>query len=149
MKNSFFKEKQSFITWWLIMLVFGLLLVTGYALMQIVNVVSISSFAIILSIAIYLLFVRLHTSIDENGIEITFFPFATKLRWHWSDIAHISIVKYSFSDYGGWGYRRNSTTIAYTTKGKFGIELILKSGKRFMVGTQHPDKIENVIKNKL
>ncbi|MFN5983554.1 MAG: hypothetical protein ACK479_08820, partial [Fluviicola sp.] len=52
----------------------------------------------------------------------------------------INVKQYSpFSDYGGWGLRfkiLNFNDILLNVSGNKGIRIELKSGKKFMIGTQ-------------
>ena len=89
--------------------------------------------------------VRLSTTIDEHGITIRFFPFVWKKTWQWEQIGEVYVTEYSIADYGGWGYRVSKKGKAYNTKGKHGLQLILKNGARIMVGTQNPNEIKQVV----
>lgn len=99
---------------------------------------------------IFFLISYLYYEIDENQIAYKFIPFIIKPRIiPYSDIDTITICDYSpLSDYGGWGWRRNRTTKAYTTKGNKAILLNLKNGKNILIGTQkNKDVLYNEIKN--
>ncbi|MHC4386604.1 MAG: hypothetical protein ACYSUG_06395, partial [Planctomycetota bacterium] len=43
------------------------------------------------------------------------------------------------AEYGGWGIRFGKSGGAYNLRGSQGIQLILKNGKNFLIGTQQPD----------
>jgi hypothetical protein len=84
---------------------------------------------------------RLETQIDSEGVHYRYFPFHRKTRLlKWEDIESINVKQYSpFSDYGGWGLRfkiLNFNDILLNVSGNKGIRIELKSGKKFMIGTQ-------------
>jgi hypothetical protein len=150
MKNSIYTEKQSFWTWWLGVL-FGVVLY-----MQLEPIFSgeknldsstIIALGIVGTVLLLMLLLRLRTTIDDHGITIRFFPFVRKKTWEWEQISEVFVTEYSIADYGGWGYRVSSKGKAYNTKGKYGLQLILKNSARIMVGTQNPEVVKQVIED--
>ena len=149
MMNNIYKEKQSFWTWWLCIILFAFF---GYELFGVFSAYIDSGvlsfgvgFWIMLIIIVGFVFMRLTTTIDSKGIEITFIPFAYKKRWQWTDVDQVYVRTYSLKDFGGWGYRISSQGVAYNTRGKNGIQIILKEGTRVMIGTQKPELLNEVI----
>lgn len=150
MKNSIYTEKQSFWNWWLIALfvvIIGIQLQDLHANNWNVSISDFIGLGIISAVLLLFLVVRLHTKIDNQGISIRFLPFVRKRTWMWEQIEDVYIKEYSILDYGGWGYRISKNGIAYNTKGKFGMQLILKNSSRIMVGTQHPEDLKPIIDN--
>lgn len=149
MRNKNYNESQSFWTWWLIalfvILFFSQIFPIGAAKGEIENS-TLVGVGLLLVIFILFFFMRLHTQIDENGITIQFLPFVRRKTWNWDSIDHVFIKEYSILDYGGWGYRIGKSGTAYNTKGKYGVQLILKNGAKIMIGTQQPEAIMEVIK---
>ncbi len=90
-------------------------------------------------IALLFLFAKLTTLIDENGIKYRFFPFQFRyLRINWDLIEKCVVVTYHpVRDYGGWGIRSNKSGKAYNIAGDKGIQIVLKSGKIILIGTQN------------
>lgn len=93
---------------------------------------------------------RLETQIDSEGVHYRYFPFHRKTRLlRWEDIEAINVTQYSpFSDYGGWGLRFklfNFNDILMNVSGNKGIRVELKSGKKFMIGTQEEIQAEETI----
>lgn len=92
---------------------------------------------------------RLETFVGENGIYFRFIPFINKFR----KIDAIQIQNYKpieykpILQYGGWGIRYNmkQKTICYNVRGKLGLHLELKNGKRILFGSQHPYKFKSAI----
>ncbi|MGH2624551.1 MAG: hypothetical protein ACRDE7_12850, partial [Sphingobacterium sp.] len=92
-----------------------------------------------------LYFLRLKTKIDQVGVHIRFIPFVWNKLITWDQVEKAYGRTYTLMDFGGWGYRFSPQGIAYNTKGKYGLQLILKNGKRIMIGTQKPKEIEMVL----
>lgn len=148
MRNSVYTEKQSFWTWWLILLfviIWMMQLQSIYVSNWKIDNSSYVELGILLCVFLFLAFVRLHTKIDEKGISIKFFPFVRKKTWLWEDIDDLYIKEYSITDYGGWGYRVGKNGTAYNTKGKYGLQLLLKNGARVMIGTQNHKELQRII----
>jgi len=150
MKNSIYTEKQSFWTWWLGVL-FGVVLYMQleptFSGEKNLDSSTFIALGIVGAVLLLMLMVRLRTTIDDHGITIRFFPFVRKKTWEWEQISEVFVTEYSIADYGGWGYRVNSKGKAYNTKGKYGLQLILKNGARIMVGTQNPEVVKQVIED--
>lgn len=147
--NNIYKENQNFWTWWLGLLLLGLIGLEAYQSYVVYKesgeLALGVGFWIMLSVTIAFLLLRLRTTIDERGIEITFIPFAYKKRWQWDEIGKVYVRTYSLTDFGGWGYRLSSQGVAYNTRGKNGIQLILRNGSKIMIGTQRPDEVKELI----
>lgn len=144
-------EQQSFFTWWLTLV---LLLVTGascFAAWQSLGseayMAGLVGVGVVFAVTIVLISCRLRSRIDERGIHIKFGPFIPQEKtWKWVDMEEVYVRRYSLWDYGGWGYRYGSAGTAYTTKGNYGIQIVLKKGaKRILIGTQHPDEVQQAI----
>jgi len=146
-----FTESQSFVTKWLIILFLIILSIECYTIytryMTLGSFDLKASFWIIMIVFSSLFLIRLRVVVDDQGITIKFFPFVFTKRWLWDEIQTVKVQEYSFLDYGGWGYRFSTNGIAYTTKGKYGIQIVLKNGKRRLIGTQKPIEVEKVISN--
>lgn len=148
-RKEIYNEKQSFRSVWLLVL----LLVPLFFVLQDVyqhfmeNSEWNMNFGawIVVTVFVYFVFCRLNTTIDAKGIEITFFPFAWRKRWYWQEIRAVYVRKYALSEFGGWGYRIGRNGVAYTCKGIYGIQIELSSGRRVLIGTQRPEKVESFI----
>jgi hypothetical protein len=90
---------------------------------------------------------KLHTKISSQGIIAKFlpFPFFTR-KFNWDEIEEIYVRKYSaITEYGGWGVRGLFPAKAYNISGKYGIQIVTKNGLRFLIGTQKPQEVKNVL----
>ena len=140
MRNNVYKESQGFMTWWL-----GVLLVAIFSYEVYKNYHLGVAFWILLIVIVGFLLIRLHTTIDSEGIQITFIPFAYKKKWLWNEMDEVYVRKYAITDFGGWGYRISGEGTAYNTKGNIGIQMVLKNGKRILIGTQYPDDVKGIL----
>jgi len=89
---------------------------------------------------------QLTTDIDDDGIHMAFVPFV-KRHMPWSDIKHIEVLDYGFV--GGWGIRpwtRYGTV--YNVRGRHGLAIELKNGRKLLIGTQNADHLAGVLREK-
>jgi hypothetical protein len=92
---------------------------------------------------------KLITYIDANGIEVNYksIPFAYR-KISWDEIENIETVTYSpLWEYGGWGVRWSANGWCYNVRGKKGIKIIYKNKDVFLIGTQEPESIKQLIQN--
>ncbi len=86
---------------------------------------------------------KLKTTINTNGIQISFFPF-TKKKVLWSEIKNIKVMNYGIV--GGWGIRLwTKYGIVYNMRGNKGLAIELKDGKKFLIGTQKEAELKTVV----
>jgi hypothetical protein len=86
---------------------------------------------------------KLQTSITKDEIRISYPPLAKK-QIRWSEVEKAQIVKYSpFIGYGLRIWTPYGTV--YNVKGNRGLSLILKNGKKYMVGTQRHRELDDLI----
>lgn len=151
MKNKVrtFKEKQSFLTRWLMILLSFVMLYIAYDTYQQYQTTGIKGLSvglcIMLPVFLFFMFSQLCTTIDDEGITITFIPFAWRRRWYWSSMAKVYVRRYDWMEFGGWGYRLGNGGVAYSTKGRYGIQLELKNGRKILIGTQKPEEVEKLL----
>lgn len=59
-----------------------------------------------------------------------------------SEIAHFEARTYSpLREYGGWGIRGFGSNRAYNVSGNHGVELVLKDGRKVLIGSQRADDL--------
>ena len=111
-------------------------------------VVSLISLAITFPIVFGLLYLRLETRIDDEGVTVKFKPFGfTKKHFTWSEIKKCYVRKFDASEFGGWGLRgigRNWK--AYFIYGNKGIQIVTHKNKEFLIGTQRPAAAKEILK---
>lgn len=153
--NLQFKEEQKFSFWWLWLILIGM---TVFQLWQIFDTMSTNYtinlhrlsqstllLPIVISLASLLFFytLKLKTTINSEGIYVHFFPLV-KRHTLWKDIEHLHVIRYGFV--GGWGIRLwTKYGTVYNTRGQVGLFITLKSGKKFLIGTQKESELKAYI----
>jgi hypothetical protein len=85
----------------------------------------------------------LETTITSKGISFRWKPFQKKAKlFSWSDIAKTEIIHYGFV---GYGLRITSHGLVYTAGGNTGLKLVLRSGRKIIIGTQKPEELEEFL----
>lgn len=92
--------------------------------------------------------VRMATEIRADGIVVYCKPLRFLTRQiEWNAIDHSYARTYSpLVEYGGWGIRSGKSGTAYTLRGKQGIQLELKDGRKILIGTQHSDAFMEAVR---
>jgi hypothetical protein len=155
-----FLESQRFNQWWFRILI---LLVTTISIGTIVKsysnvqsepvpfwislIAGLCTLIIVLSLGFL---IKLETKIDEMGIHYGFWPINKRLKFiSWSEVKKCSVVKYNpIVDYGGWGYKMGifrAKGYAMSVRGNIGIQIVFKSGKQLLIGTQRKEDAEKVL----
>lgn len=146
-------EVQSFNKWWmrLIFIIPVSAAMYGMLSQRDANASSWSVVFVVLVLAAVgalFFFAKLETRIDDTGITIRYFPFQRVYYYvRWDEIEEIHIRKYSpLFEYGGWGLRYSLTNgKAYNVSGNKGLQLKLKSGKKFLIGTQQETALQEYL----
>ncbi len=87
------------------------------------------------------------TEVRENGIYIRYIPFHRQFRTMPFDAIQTYEARMyrPFREYGGWGIRYGSGGKAYNVSGNRGVQLVLLSGRRILIGSQNPDALINAM----
>ena len=95
---------------------------------------------------VYLFYtLKLITCVDEKGIFIQFYPFPAKLM-PFAEVDSCEARTYRpLSEYGGWGIKYGRSGKAYNISGDRGAQLVLKNGKRVLIGSQRADELASAI----
>ncbi|MEJ2738980.1 MAG: DUF1648 domain-containing protein [Dehalococcoidia bacterium] len=88
------------------------------------------------------------TLVTRNEINIRFGLLGFRvLRLKPRDISAIELHDFSpLKDFGGYGIRFNRDMKAYFQRGTRGVKLTMNDGKRYLIGSDHPDQLSTVIK---
>ncbi|MFV0391428.1 MAG: DUF6141 family protein [Paludibacteraceae bacterium] len=153
-------EEQSRKPWWLllILIIVDVLMIYG-CIQQLIlgqpwgnnpvgDGVLVALTIFVLALTVIFFFVKLKTWICKEGIYMRYFPLVLKTKFFdWDSIDSIYVRQYSpVKEYGGWGYRFGlGKSVAFNVSGNVGLQLILKNGKRVLIGTRKPDEINDVL----
>ncbi|MBR5470034.1 MAG: hypothetical protein IKU78_06160 [Paludibacteraceae bacterium] len=144
MKNeTLFLEKQRFTQWWLWLI---MILVVASAFYYEESTLE-KIVVLVILIPFFLFVLNLETEISSEGISVRFFPFHLKKKFFaWDEIVKAEVREYSpLLEYGGWGIRRGKSGVAYNVKGNMGLQLVLKSGKKILIGTQKTEELKQIL----
>ena len=164
-----FSEVQRFTQWWLWVIILlstaVMLVVFGFGLIE--QLVygrpwgdrPVSDAALIVISGLVILFVgvmiyifytlRLITRVDDAGVFVRFYPFPGKVI-PFSEIQSCEARTYRpLYEYGGWGIKYGRGGKAYNISGDKGAQLVLKTGKRVLIGSQMAEELASVINRQL
>jgi hypothetical protein len=87
------------------------------------------------------------TEVRGDGIYIRYIPFHRQFRTMPFDAIQTYETKIyrPLREYGGWGIRYGSGGKVYNVSGNRGVQLVLQSGRRILIGSQNPDALINAI----
>ena len=92
------------------------------------------------ALPLWLAVLRLVTRVDERGVEVRFHPPLSGRLFRLAEIERCEQVRYlPIREFSGWGIRWGGR------RGDVAVELTLRRGYRFAVGSQHPDELEAAI----
>jgi len=99
--------------------------------------------------ALFLL-LKLETEVRPDGLYVRYLPFHIHFkRFGPEDLSEYYARRYKpIREYGGWGIRyslRNGK--AYNVSGNKGVQLVLSSGKKLLIGSQKADELETAIRS--
>ena len=87
----------------------------------------------------------LSTRITGNSLSFRYYPFTRCRCYRFEEIDTMELIEYNgLWEYGGWGIKWNGDTWSYTTGGKWGV-IVKTTDKKFLLGTQQPEQIRQVI----
>lgn len=117
---------------------------------EILPIILLTFFGVLLPIAIAILFLmlKLETEVRSDALYVRLFPVHVRYkRFTAEDLAECYARQYKpVLEYGGWGIRFDfKGGKAYNVSGKEGVQLVLRNGKRLLIGTQRPDELAEAI----
>jgi len=101
---------------------------------------------VVVAIAL-VLFSSLTVLIGEDEVEVRFGPGPISKRFKFNDIESCQVVRNHW--YYGWGIRLTPHGWLYTVSGFDAVELKLKTGKKFRIGTDVPQELEGAIRQNI
>ena len=151
MAQDIFQETQRFRQIWIWALILG---ISGFSVSSLFlledkappTLVDLAfPIGMILLLNILFLSFTLTTRIEGDSLSYRFFPFTRWRTFRFEEIETLDLVEYNgLWEYGGWGIKWNGDSWSYTTGGKWGI-LVKTTNKKFLLGTQKPEQVRQVI----
>lgn len=146
-----FSERQHFSRWWFLLGAEPLVIVGGLVLAGIVPWLTLLWIAVLTFIAPSMMVLSLlETVVTTDAIRLRFRP----MKWRWkvipfADISKAYIRTYDpLGDFGGWGikYAGKKEGWCYNAKGKLGLQLEFRNGKRLLIGTQDAVRLKEALR---
>ena len=151
MTKVIFQETQRFRQIWIWVLILGITVFSLGSLFFLEDKPALTfedfAFPIGMVILLNVLFLSftLSTRIEADSLSYRFFPFTRWRTFRFKEIEALHLIEYNgLWEYGGWGIKWNGDTWSYTTGGKWGI-IIKTTNKKFLLGTQKPEEVREVI----
>ena len=98
---------------------------------------------IVLAIAV-VLFATLTTTVERGVLEVHFGPGVIRRRINLSDIRDVRVVRNPW--YCGWGIRWIGRGWLWNVSGLRAVELELRNGRRFRVGSDEPEPLAQALR---
>lgn len=153
--DSSYTEVQKFNQWWLWIILIGLVSLPTYGLVQqlflgkpfgsqpISDAGLLVFFGTMWFLFGFFRYLELRTEIDASGIRAHLRPLNSE-NFTWDQIEHLELIRYGFVGYG-FRFSAKYGTV-YNTSGNKGLCIVLKSGSRYVIGTQNPEGIKKTLK---
>jgi hypothetical protein len=97
--------------------------------------------------AMLLLFSTLTVVIGDSMLEITFGPGMIRKRFELRDVCECREVRNPF--WYGWGIHWTPHGWVYNVSGSRAVELCMRNGKRYRIGTDAPEELMGAIRRAL
>ncbi|MDH7592948.1 MAG: DUF6141 family protein [Methanomicrobiales archaeon] len=159
-----FSEEQRFRQFWILIILSFIAAIAWYAFIQqilmgepfgdhpvtdIVVLIVLAIFGMLIPLLFLLL--RLEIQVTRNSLRFRMYPF--HLTWRifpFGSIADVEAVRYRpLLDYGGWGIRIGRKGWAYNVSGDEGVQITLKSGRSFLLGSGRAEELAGVLQSQL
>ena len=148
--NVIFREVQRFGLWCYLLLVcvIGFSgVITLFAVPPEQPVIRILGIGLPILFLVLFSILKLETEVRSGGLYVRFFPFHIRYKkFAAADLTEYYARTYKpLLEYGGWGIRFGKNGRAYNANGNRGVQLVLKNGKRLLIGSQMPDELVEAI----
>ena len=146
LKGGYIKMyKHTQIGWIVLISLVGAILLTGYLGILYPNWTALSVFVIL--VICIVLFANLTVIGDDNSVELRFGPGLVKKKFIFKEIESCKIVRNHW--WYGWGIRKIPKGWLFNVSGLNAVELSMKNGKVYRIGTDDPQKLSEFIQRKL
>jgi hypothetical protein len=159
-----YREEQRFGSWLRWLVVLSMALAVPPSIFSLINIPSeqgspeilpiillvVAGIFVPIAIAVLFLLLKLETEVRQDGLYVRYFPFHINFkRFTTEDLSEYYARKYKpLLEYGGWGIRYSFRKgKAYNVSGNKGLQLVFKSGKRLLIGSQRAEELEEAIRS--
>lgn len=160
-RELLYREVQHWNQWWLWLIVGGCACFMWYAAYRqfvahaplgsdpATDGVMIASWALIgVVLPLVFLVARLTVEVAERELRFRYFPLHLSFR-HFETRRIVRCTARTYhplQEFGGWGLRVGPGGWAYTVSGRHGVQIVLDSGKRILIGSRHPEDLIEAIR---
>ncbi len=131
---------------WLVLVLLGIgILLTGYFGFLYLNWTALSVFGVF--VICIILFASLSVIVNDKSIEIRFGVGLIKKKFNFEEIELCKVVRNRW--WYGWGIRKISKGWLFNVSGLDAVELTMRNGKAYRIGTDEPQKLDKFIQGKL
>lgn len=131
---------------WLTLILLGIgILLTGYFGILYSNWIALSVFGVLMICTI--LFSSLTVIVNNNSIEIKFGSGLIRKKFRFEEIESCTVVKNRW--WYGWGIRKIPKGWLFNISGLDAVELLMRNGKVYRIGTDEPQELIEFIQKKL
>ena len=107
------------------------------------------AFIVALVVAVWFWRLKLETAVRDEGLYICFVWLWPERTIPWDQIRSVETRTYRpIRDFGGWGVRWVARGIVYHARGNQGARLVLASGERVLIGSQHAEELVRAIRER-
>lgn len=123
----------------------------GTPFIALVIQVAVLSFAAVFLELMHLLLLGFFIEVTDQYLIVRMGTFRIQvLRLELQSIQSVETVAFRpIRDFGGWGMRMTNNGWAYFLSGTEGVQVTTNTGKKYMIGSDVPDRLEKVIQNKI
>ena len=133
----------------------GYLIVTGLSIAMFISIYlmvtkdfNMIAFVVLIILGITIaMFTKLITRIEDDVLEIRFGLGIINKRFPLKDIESCQIVKNHW--YYGWGIHLTPHGWLYNVSGWYAVKITMKTGKKYLIGTDVPNELENAIQKSI
>jgi hypothetical protein len=142
-----FREEQHFEQFWTpVVFIPAVMIAYGIYRQASAGALLWPALAVTLGVAIWFSRMKLVTEVRDDGLFIWFVWLWPQRTIPWEEIRSAEPRIYRpIRDFGGWGVRWAARGIVYHARGKQGVRLVLESGERVLIGSQHADDLARAI----
>ena len=131
---------------WLTLILLGIgILLTGYSGILYSNWITLSVFGVL--VICIILFASLTVIVNNNSIEIKFGSGLIRKKFRFEEIESYTVVKNHW--WYGWGIRKIPKGWLFNVSGLDAVELLMRNGKVYRIGTDDPQELSKFIQKKL
>ena len=137
--------KHTQIGWVMLVLLGAGILLTGYFGILYSNWIALSVFGVL--VVCIILFPSLTVTGDDDLIKVRFGPGLIRKNFRFEEIESAKPVKNRW--WYGWGIRKIGRGWLFNVSGLEAVELSMKNGRIYRIGTDEPQKLSEFIQRKL